>query len=95
MWALKVIRSTMAATRRGFGDAAGATAAGAVVDLGGQYLGEVAQVDLAFPDGDLGQPGCVGADGRQFELAGGGTDRGQCRGVGHAGHRVSPVSRVS
>jgi hypothetical protein len=40
----------------GFGDAAGAAAAGAVVDLGGQQLGEVGQ-GVAFADGGLGEPG--------------------------------------
>ena len=79
----------------GFGDAAGAAAAGPVVDFGGQDLGEVAQVGVAFADGGLGEPGGVGADGGQFQLAGGGADRGQGRGVGHAAHRVPPVSSWS
>jgi hypothetical protein len=52
-----------------FGDAAGLAAAGAVVGLGGQDLGEVAQVRLPFPDRDLGEPGSISADGRQFGLA--------------------------
>ena len=76
----------------GFADAAGPAAAGAVVGLGGEDLGEVGQVGLPFPDRDLGQPGGLVADGRQFQLAGCGADRGQGGGVGHAGHRVSPVS---
>jgi hypothetical protein len=79
----------------GFGDAAGPAAAGAIVDLGGQDLGEIAQVGVAFADGDLREPGGVGADGRQLELAGGRADRGQRRGVGHAGHRVLPDGRAS
>jgi hypothetical protein len=78
-----------------FGDAAGPAAAGAVVDLGGQDLGEVAQVRLPFPDRDLSQAGSVGADGRQFELAGGSTDRGQRGGVGDGCHRVRLVSSWS
>jgi hypothetical protein len=32
---------------------------------------------LPFPDGDLGEPGGVGADGGQLELAGGPADRRQ------------------
>jgi hypothetical protein len=56
----------------GFGHAAGPAAAGAVVYLGGQDLCEVAQVGVPFPDGDVGEPGGVSADGRQFQLAGGG-----------------------
>jgi hypothetical protein len=74
------------------GDAPGAAAAGAVVDLGGQDLGQVGQVGLVFPDGGLGEP--VGADGRQSQLAGGGADGGQGSGVGH-GHRVLPDSSWS
>jgi hypothetical protein len=44
-----------------FGDAAAPAAAGAVVDLGGQRLGQVGQVGLPFADGDVGEPGGVGA----------------------------------
>jgi hypothetical protein len=71
-----------------FGDAAGPAAACAVVDLCGQDLGQVGQVGLPFADGDLGQPGSVGADGRQLELAGGSADGGQGGGVGDGSHRV-------
>jgi hypothetical protein len=49
-------------------------------------------VGMPFPDRDLSQPGGVGADGGQLELAGGRADRGQRRGVGQAGHRVPPAS---
>jgi hypothetical protein len=83
------------AREAGFGDAAGAAAAQAVVGLGGEELGEVGQVGLAFPDRGLGEPGGLLADGRQLQLAGGGADRGQRRGVGHGGHRRSPVSSWS
>ena len=79
----------------GFGDAAGAAAAGPVVDLGGQDLGEVSQVGVPFPDGDLGEAGGVGADGWQFQLAGSRADRGHRGSVGDAGHRAPPVSRAS
>ena len=65
----------------GFVDAAGAAAFGAVVDLGGEDFGEVAEVGLAFPLGDLGEPGGFGADGGQVQLAGGGADGGLRGGV--------------
>ena len=58
----------------GFGDAAGPAPFAAVVDLGGEDLGEERQVGLAFAGGDLGQPGGFGADGGQVQLAGGGAD---------------------
>ena len=35
-------------------DASGTAAFGAIVDFGGQHFGEVAQVGVAFPVGDLG-----------------------------------------
>ena len=65
----------------GLVDAAGAAAFGAVVDLGGEDLGEEPQVGLAFPDGDLGQAGGFGADGGQVQFPGGGADRGLGGGV--------------
>ena len=37
---------------------------------------------VAFPDGDLGEPGGFGADGGQVQLAGGGADGGLGGGVG-------------
>jgi hypothetical protein len=36
-------------------DTAGQSASGAVVDFGGQHFGQVAQVGLPFPVGDIGQ----------------------------------------
>jgi hypothetical protein len=63
-------------------------AAGAVIDLRGEDLGQVGQMGLPFPDGDLGEPGGVGADGGQLELAGGRADRRQGSGVGDAAHRM-------
>ena len=53
----------------------------AVVDLGGEDLGEVAEVGASFPDGDLGQSGGFGADGGQVQFAGGGADGGLRGGV--------------
>jgi hypothetical protein len=47
----------------GLADAAGAAALAAVVDLGGEDFGEVAEVGLAFPHRDLGQPVRFGPDG--------------------------------
>jgi hypothetical protein len=79
----------------GFGDAAGAAPGGAVVEFGGEDLGEVGQVGGAFPGGDLGQPGSLVADGGQLELAGGDADRGLGGGVGHGGHGMLLVSSWS
>jgi hypothetical protein len=39
-------------------------AAGAVVEFGGEDSGEVSQVGVAFPGGDLSEPGGLVADGR-------------------------------
>ena len=62
-------------------DAPGAAPFGAVVDLGGQDLGEVTQVGLAFPVGDLGEADRLGAHGGQMQFAGGGADRGLRGGI--------------
>ena len=70
-------------------DAPGAASFGAVVDLGGQDLGEVAQVGLAFPVGDLGQAGGFGADGRQVQLTCRGADGGLRGGID--GRRLAAV----
>jgi hypothetical protein len=77
------------------GDAAGAAAAGAVVEFGGEDFGEVGQVGASFPGGDLGQPGSFGPDGGQLQLAGCGADGGLGGGVGHGAHRVLLVSSWS
>src|SRR5262249_14852112 len=58
------------AREAGFGDAAGAAAGGAVIQLGGEDFGEVGQVGGVFPGGDLGEAGGLVADGGQLELAG-------------------------
>ena len=89
------VREPFEAREAGFGDAAGAAAAGAVVEFGGQDLGEVGQVAVAFPDGDLGEPGGLVADGGQLQLAGRCADGGLRGGVGHGGHRVFPASSWS
>ena len=47
----------------GLADAADSAALAAVVDLGGEDLGEVAEVGASFPHRDLGQPVRLGADG--------------------------------
>ena len=73
------VRGPFQAREAGFGDAAGAAAAGAVVQLGGQDLGEIGQVGAAFPGSDLGQPGGLVADGGQLQLAGRGADGGPAR----------------
>jgi len=79
----------------GFGDPSGAAAFAAVVDLGGEDLGEEHQVGLALPGGDLGQPGCLGADGGQPQFVGGGADRGLGGLVAACAHRSLPVSSWS
>lgn len=57
-------------------DASGAAPFGAVVDLGGQHFGEVAQMGMAFAVGDLGETCRFGAHCRQVQLTGRGADRG-------------------
>jgi len=73
-------------------DAAGTAPFGAVVDLGGEDLGGVAQVGLAFPVGDLGQADRFGAQRGQTQLACGGADRGLRGGPG--GPKEKPGSGV-
>ena len=67
--------------RLGIVDPPGTAPFGAVVDLGGQDFGQVAQVGVAFPVVDLGQAGCFGAHGRQVQLTGGCADRGLRAGI--------------
>ena len=62
--------SPLEAGESGVGDAAGAAAGGAVIQLSGQDLGEVAQVGGVVAGGDLGQPGGLGADGGQHAVRG-------------------------
>ena len=52
----------------GLGDAAGAAPGGAVIEFGGQDLGEVGQVGGVVPGGDLGEAGGLVADGGQARL---------------------------
>jgi hypothetical protein len=82
------------------GDAAGAAAFGAFVDLGGQHLSQEDGVGLAFADGDLGKPCRFGADGGEMQVAGCGGDRrvrGRVRhrgpGGGRGGHPLLLDSR--
>jgi hypothetical protein len=79
----------------GFGDPAGAATAVPVVELGGENLGEVAEVGVPFPGGDVGEAGGFGSDGGQAELAGGGPDGGVGGGVGDRGYDALLVSRSS
>src|ERR1700751_5457630 len=88
-------RSAPVARPAGGGGGDGAAPGGAVVELGGQDLGEVGQVGGVFPGGDLGQPGGLVADGGQLELAGRGADGGLGGGVGHGGHGMVLVSSWS
>ena len=61
------------------GDPAGPAPSGAVVDFGGEDLGEIAEVGAAFAHRDVGEAGGLGADGGQVQLAGGRAD-GRLRG---------------
>ena len=53
------------------------------------------QVGVAFPRGDVSQPGGLCADGGQVQLAGGGPDRCLGGGVGDGGHGALLVSSSS
>ena len=96
------VREPLEPRELGVVDPAGAASFGAVIDLGGEDLGEVGQVSLAFPGGDLGQASGFGADGRQMQLTARCTDGGlrgrvdrrrlRCRGGGHV---PLPVNRSS
>ena len=57
------VRQSFRAGEVGVVDASGAASGGAVVDLGGQDFGEVAEVGVAVADGDLREAGGFGADG--------------------------------
>src|SRR6478736_1001802 len=59
----------------------GAAPFGAVVDLGGQDLGQVPQVGVAFPVGELGQADRFGTHGGQVQLACRGADGGLRGGI--------------
>ena len=94
------VRQSFEPRELGVVDASGAASFGAVVDLGGQDFGEVAQVGVAFPVGDLGEADRFGAHGGQVQLAGRGADGGLGGGVGGrgragGGHEWLPVSRSS
>jgi hypothetical protein len=79
----------------GFGDAAGASAFGPVVDLSSEDLRQEGEMGLSLAHGHLGQPGGSGADGRQVQFAGGGADRGLCGVIAACTHLALPVSRSS
>ena len=57
------VRESFQPWELGVVDASGSASVGAVVDLGCEHFGEVAEVGLSFPLGDLGQPGGFGTDG--------------------------------
>ena len=75
------VRQAFEPRELGVVDAPGAASFGAVVDLGGQDFGEVAQVGVAFPVGDLGQADRFGAHRGQVQLACGRADRGLRGGI--------------
>ena len=56
------VRQAFQPRELGVVDAPGAAPFGAVVDLGGEDFGEVTQVGVAFPVGDLGEADRFGAD---------------------------------
>lgn len=53
---------------------AGAATVGALIDLGGQHLGQERAVGEAFAGGVIGDPGGFGGDGGQVQLAAGDPD---------------------
>jgi hypothetical protein len=80
----------------GLQQAAGLAALGALVDLGGQHLGQEATVGEAFAGGVVGDAGRFGGDGRQVQLAAGDPD-GRLSGLlGHRFHApTSPTSALA
>jgi hypothetical protein len=79
--ARRLIRGNLASAVR-----PGAAAPGAIVQPGGEDLSQVAEVSVAFPGGDLGQPGGLGPDGGRLEFTGRGADGGLGGGAGDGGH---------
>lgn len=76
----------------GFVDAALAAPFDAFVDLGGEDLGEEAEVALLGALGDLSEAGGIGADHGEAQFSGGGPDGCGGSGVGHLGHWASRKS---
>jgi hypothetical protein len=70
----------------GLQQAAGPAALGALVDLGGQHLGQEAAVGEALAGGIVGDRGGLLGDGGQVQLAAGDPDGGL---GGLLGHRLS------
>jgi hypothetical protein len=69
---------------------AGAAAVGTLIDLGGQHLGQERAVGEAFAGGVVGDPGGLGGNGGQVQLAAGDPDGGL---GGRFGHRLhAPTS---
>ena len=69
---------------------AGAAAVGTLIDLGGQHLGQEPPMGEAFAGGVIGDPGGLGGDGGQVQLAAGDPDGSLS---GRFGHRLhTPTS---
>jgi hypothetical protein len=71
------VAEALGAREAGFFEAPLPASFGPVVDLGGEDLGQVAQVARPGARGHLGQSGRLLAHGREVQLLGGGADGGQ------------------
>lgn len=92
------VRQSFPSRKLGVVDTSGAASAGAFVDLGGEDFGEITQVCLAFPSGDLGEADLFGAHGGQMQFACRGTEGslgGRIGGERGGAHDGLPVSRSS
>ena len=78
-----------------FGDSAGAAPLAAFVDLGGEHLGEEAEVGVPFPQRDLGQTLRLVAHGGQVQFPRCRADGGLSGGVASGADVPAPVSRSS
>jgi hypothetical protein len=65
---------------------AGLAALGALVDLGGQHLGQERAMGEPLPGGVIGDPRVLGGDGGQVQLAAGDPDGGLGGLLGHRLH---------
>jgi hypothetical protein len=73
----------------------GAAPVGALVDLGGQYLGQEGAVGEPFAGGVVGDPGGLGGDGRQVQLAAGDSDGGLSGRFGHRLHALTSTAAAA
>jgi hypothetical protein len=73
----------------GLEQAAGLAAGGALVDLGGQHLGQECPVGQALAGGVVGDAGVLGGDGGQVQLTAGDPDRRLGGLFGHGLHALT------